>query len=196
MRRSSSPTYDPASVRLRDSWRERRETALLVRYEDLILRPEPELARMCSYLGVTDDEPVIGATLARAATSDLEGQERYATARDPRASIGRWRTDLSEALQEACQAGSAMCSSSSAMVTDVIASPDGALQAYEGRIDAARSLATTVLPAGARVVSLYPGFEEALAGDGREVSNFSYASLDGGPASIEAQRVAGYHCAA
>ena len=62
-----------------------------------------------------------------------------------------------------------MSSPSSATETDVIASIDGARQEYEGRIDAARSLATTVLPAGARVVALYPGFEEALAGDGREV---------------------------
>lgn len=83
------------AARMLDGWRERRERAYLVRYEDLIQEPESTLAGVFSYLGVADGPTIVGRTIADAGT-ELPGSQRdHRTADSPAASIGRWKRDLS-----------------------------------------------------------------------------------------------------
>jgi hypothetical protein len=90
------------TVRLLESWRERQDTAHLVRYEDLILEPEVTLRSLFSYLDVDASEDTVRAVLDRASSSFTEGQEEHRTASSVEGSVGRWRKDLPPELIEAC----------------------------------------------------------------------------------------------
>jgi hypothetical protein len=78
------------------SWRRRSETALLVRYEDLIQSPTQELANVLRYLDVDSSPERVEAVLTAAAETTPE-LDAHRTTASPLASIGRWRTDLAEA---------------------------------------------------------------------------------------------------
>ena len=76
------------------AWAEALDTAQLLRYEDLVLRPEDTVQALLAYLGLD---------AARARSSRCWGARSRATAdggpphvADPRESIGRWRRDLSD----------------------------------------------------------------------------------------------------
>lgn len=85
---------------LHDAWLERGARALHVRYEDLLRNPGEEIRRMLGYLEIdcsnAMSEEIAGAVFA--------GQDNagHRTSPDPAASIGRWRAELSPALQEHC----------------------------------------------------------------------------------------------
>jgi hypothetical protein len=84
-------------------WRTRSQSAYLLRYEDLIRRPEESLRGVLDYLELDGDPTGIRHTLKQAARTMPEAQQQHRTSQDPLASIGRWRRDLNPALQEACQ---------------------------------------------------------------------------------------------
>jgi hypothetical protein len=86
---------------LEGSWRRRRGTAHLVRYEDLILAPEQTVAGLIAYLGV-EDSPSANRAMVTSLNLRDEGSEIYRTTPSPRESIGRWRSDLSPAVREEC----------------------------------------------------------------------------------------------
>jgi hypothetical protein len=71
----------------------------LLRYEDLIERPEAVLSAVFEHLGVDSGPDVAAETLARASVP-LPGMELHRTSGgDPRASVGRWRRDLPAPLR-------------------------------------------------------------------------------------------------
>ena len=80
-------------VALRDAWRERGEPGSLVRYEDLVLKPEIALPPILAYLGL-DAAPETVARMIAAAAPDAPALQGHATAASPQASIGRWQHDL------------------------------------------------------------------------------------------------------
>ena len=84
------------------SWRQRQDRLQLLRYEDLVLEPETTLETLCEGLGLAADPGTIAGVLEGASRPDgaLAG---HRTARDPRASIERWRTELSPELVSACR---------------------------------------------------------------------------------------------
>ena len=86
---------------LREVWRQRRDRAVLLRYEDLLEQPAAELRRVLAHIGLRHDDDVVAAMLAEASASsdELSG---HRTTSGPAASIGRWRTDLEPRLQEFC----------------------------------------------------------------------------------------------
>ena len=89
--------------RLLQSWRERRESAFLVRYEDLVLRPEETLSGVLSYLEL-DAVPVdVTRALADAARIDGDMHGAHITSPSAMGSIGRWQRDLTPDLQRACE---------------------------------------------------------------------------------------------
>ena len=90
----------PAVSALAAAWEARRDRAHLVRYEDLVLEPEATIASMLSYLGL--DAGPAGA-MAGALTDRGAETEWHRTTPDPAASIGRWRTDLTEGVRGACE---------------------------------------------------------------------------------------------
>ena len=87
---------------LLDAWEQRRERTVLVRYEDLILEPVQTLERVLSAVGL-DARPSLIERLMRLAFSDTAELAFHRTTRMPRASVGRWRTDLDPELCAVCE---------------------------------------------------------------------------------------------
>jgi hypothetical protein len=90
-------------ARMLASWRERSDRSHLVRYEDLILRPEDTLEPLLRYLGL-DSSPETIAAMRETLSERTDDSDRHRTTADPRSSIGRWRQDLSPELQQECEA--------------------------------------------------------------------------------------------
>lgn len=81
--------------------RRRGDSAFLLRYEDLILEPETTLTELFGFLDVNSSPEAVASVLERA-SRDTAAMAGHRTAKDPKASVGRWRTDLSPELQEKC----------------------------------------------------------------------------------------------
>jgi hypothetical protein len=90
---------------LRDAFEQRRDSAHLVRYEDLVTDPRPTLRSMLSYLGLDDSAESLDAMLGSNGRAPLNGQQEHRTAPSPQKSIGRWRADLDGELVAECNAG-------------------------------------------------------------------------------------------
>jgi hypothetical protein len=73
----------------------------LVRYEDLVLDPEPTLTELFGQLGLDRDPELVSETVRRAQESTAS-MDHHRTTSDPAASIGRWRTDLPAEIAEVC----------------------------------------------------------------------------------------------
>ncbi len=86
---------------LATAWEARRDSAHLIRYEDLVIDPENTIASLLRYLGL-DADTHADAMAAALSARDPE-TEWHRTTPDPRASIGRWRDDLSEEARRACE---------------------------------------------------------------------------------------------
>ena len=86
------------ATRLAEAWRRRSDRAHLVRYEDLIAAPAETLDPLLAYLGLDASATTIDGMLSRASEETPE-LRRHQTSQTPAASIGRWRSDLSPALQ-------------------------------------------------------------------------------------------------
>jgi hypothetical protein len=86
---------------LADAWEARRDSAHLIRYEDLVLDPESTIESLLRYLGF-EAEAHAEAMAASLVARDPE-TEWHRTTPDPRASIGRWRDDLTEGARQACE---------------------------------------------------------------------------------------------
>lgn len=78
------------------SWRSRRSTSLLLRYEDLVGDPVASLTRVFEYANLPVEAAQVAAMVGQAATSDVA---RHRTTQDGAESIERWRRDLSPDLQ-------------------------------------------------------------------------------------------------
>ena len=91
-----------SAVRTLEHWRARGKAAHLLRYEDLILRPEATLREVLGYLGLDASEGTVRSTLERAHALDSSLQTVHQTSKNPAASIGRWRNDLDDPLKAAC----------------------------------------------------------------------------------------------
>ena len=88
--------------RLLESWRERSKRAHLLRYEDLILRPEPTLEALFAYLDIDRSSEMIREILKRASIDTVDAQQ-HRTTPDPKSSIGRWRRELTPQLRGQCE---------------------------------------------------------------------------------------------
>jgi hypothetical protein len=75
--------------------------AHLVRYEDLVLQPEPTLVDLFGQLEMDADPEVVRETIRLTEESTAE-MEHHRTTSDPAASIGRWREDLPEEIAAVC----------------------------------------------------------------------------------------------
>jgi hypothetical protein len=87
---------------LLDTWRARGADGLMLRYEDLMLRPEETLSGLFAHLGLDGEEETASAVLARARAHAPERQAEHMTSANEAASIGRWRSELPPALQAVC----------------------------------------------------------------------------------------------
>ncbi|NET42671.1 sulfotransferase [Okeania sp. SIO2B3] len=90
-----------AAFHILQLWRERKEQAHLVRYEDLILAPEQTLSSIFEYLHLDNSSSTISKVLEKA-SEDTKQLKRHRTSANPQESIGRWRNDLEPSLQALC----------------------------------------------------------------------------------------------
>jgi hypothetical protein len=84
------------------SWRRRSQHAYLVRYEDLVMQPAETLRGICLYLGM-DASPTTIDTIVEHALADTHEYRGHRTSANVAASVGRWRRELSPALQHLCE---------------------------------------------------------------------------------------------
>lgn len=82
--------------------RERGSTALILRYEDLIREPESEIRRILNFTELESSTSTIRRLLA-AASDESPDLSSHRTADCARASVGRFRGELSQHLQELCE---------------------------------------------------------------------------------------------
>jgi hypothetical protein len=86
---------------LAEAWRSRAGRAHLLRYEDLMLRPEDTVRSLLAHLGLDAGPSALDAMVGSLFDRD-SGSEGHRTVLDPRESIGRWRRDLSDEVAAAC----------------------------------------------------------------------------------------------
>lgn len=86
---------------VRQRCEERGESVHLVRYEDLLERPQETATRAFEFVGVDSSPKAVTETLEKA-RNDAPSMEHHRTAADPSATIGRWRNDLSPEMIDAC----------------------------------------------------------------------------------------------
>jgi hypothetical protein len=92
----------PSVKNLLDEWRNREDTAQLVRYEDLILNPAQTLRGVLAQAGLDSSEGRVEEMLGRAAEPVPGMTVHRTTSGGPQASVGRWRRDLEPQLRELC----------------------------------------------------------------------------------------------
>jgi hypothetical protein len=94
------------------SWRTRGDSAHLVRYEDLILRPAETLTEMFEYLELDSAATTVQEVLSvgsqdvlRLPGSSHEPSELivHRTLPDPKATIGRWRREGDDSFRDLAQ---------------------------------------------------------------------------------------------
>jgi hypothetical protein len=73
----------------------------LVRYEDLVLDPEPALSGLFEHLGLATGEELVGEAVRRT-REDTSSMDHHRTTSDPAASVGRWHDDLPEEIAAVC----------------------------------------------------------------------------------------------
>jgi sulfotransferase family protein len=87
--------------RLLSAWKARKHRAYIVRYEELLARPEQTLQQVLSYVGVDSGTSVVSHIL-RQALLDTPELKEHRTSDSAGASIGRWRQDLDEWSRQQC----------------------------------------------------------------------------------------------
>jgi hypothetical protein len=93
----------PVLQSLRQSWKKRKKTSILVRYEDLILETPAALQGLFQYLGLDWADPTIDRVIAAAKNTRPAAQTAHTTSQTPESSIGRYGRDLSPALADLCE---------------------------------------------------------------------------------------------
>jgi len=83
------------------SWHERRDRALLVRYEQLVADPPATLARVLDHLELDATPATVGAIVDRAQEQLESTRLQHRTVQQASASSGRWESDLPPALRDA-----------------------------------------------------------------------------------------------
>ncbi len=83
------------------SWRGRREQAHLVRYEDLLTKPEDVLRETFDYIGIDSSADTVQRILRKASARD-SALTSHKTSSDQGASMGRWERDLPAEIQALC----------------------------------------------------------------------------------------------
>jgi hypothetical protein len=83
------------------AWERRRTRAHLVRYEDLVLKPEHTVGEVLRYLEVDSTGAIVSAMLDHL-REELPELAQHHTSESPRASVGRWRRELDPELARLC----------------------------------------------------------------------------------------------
>jgi hypothetical protein len=93
---------EPRVTSLRREWLRRKDRAHLVRYEDLVARPEETVESLLAHAGLVST-PAIAASMLEAMKATTPEMEAHKTTPDAESSVGRWQRDLSADLQRVCE---------------------------------------------------------------------------------------------
>lgn len=88
--------------RMANAWEERSKTSFLLKYEELIINPEKTLKALFEYLNIDANESTISNVISKA-NGESSSMDAHKTTKDPKSSIGRWKTDMSVEMQEMCK---------------------------------------------------------------------------------------------
>jgi hypothetical protein len=91
----------PSLARLAERLRGEGTRPYLIRYEDLVLGPEPALAGLFDHLGLAADEKLVAEAVKRT-REETASMDHHRTTSDPVASIGRWHDDLPGEIAAVC----------------------------------------------------------------------------------------------
>lgn len=86
---------------LHHDWVARRESSLLIRYEDLVTKPTETLTRLLEH-STMDSTNATVASLMEQANQDTADFRAHRTSENPTASIGRWKLELDQATLKVC----------------------------------------------------------------------------------------------
>lgn len=87
---------------LMDAWKKRKASSVLVRYEDLIQDTESILISLFSHLGIDASSAVVGEVIKNAGKTAPKSQENHKTTSCGKASLQRFRQELSPELLSLC----------------------------------------------------------------------------------------------
>lgn len=83
-------------------WRRDPEGVCVIRYEDLILEPHRTMTRLLDHLELESDSESVTDILQRASL-ELPEMAGHRTSPESAQSVGRWRDDLDDELQDLCE---------------------------------------------------------------------------------------------
>jgi sulfotransferase family protein len=89
-----------AALALMNGWRHRRETGHLVRYEDLVRRPEETLASLLEYLELDSSASAVASLVG--ATGETGADRDHGTSSSLDASVGRWERERDAKFRALC----------------------------------------------------------------------------------------------
>ena len=92
--------FSTGARRVLEAWNDRKDSAIHVRYEDLILDPTTQMRRIFNYLEVDSSDVLIRKIKEKIFLSASGGHHR--TSEDSKKSIARWRSDMPADLLEYC----------------------------------------------------------------------------------------------
>jgi hypothetical protein len=91
-----------AALALTASWHSRQEVGHLLRYEDLVQRPEETLSSLLTYLELDSSPEAVSALLADA-PKETAALEHHKTSATVNGSIGRWRSERDAPFRRVCE---------------------------------------------------------------------------------------------
>ena len=92
----------PSARMLLDAWQERKKSAVLMRYEDLVLEPEATLSSVLKQLDLDNSDATIKDMLDRCARLNKNSRKHHQTSPGPAQSIGRFKNDLGSRERRMC----------------------------------------------------------------------------------------------
>jgi hypothetical protein len=85
-----------------EGWHERRDSVYFLRYEDLIADPATVLRALLEYVGLDARPSTVKRMVEGAARTRPTDQDFHRTSRSFKASVGRWKHDLSPEQKALC----------------------------------------------------------------------------------------------
>jgi hypothetical protein len=92
----------PGAEALGNSWRNRRSSCSMLRYEDLVLKPESSLCELFEFLEVDSSPSTVKSILRRAARMNPKSQKSHKTTSKAKDSLQRFRREMSPELLQLC----------------------------------------------------------------------------------------------
>ncbi len=92
----------PSARMLLDAWQERKNSAVLMRYEDLVIAPEATLNSVLKQLRLDNSDATIKDMLDQSAKLNKNSRKHHQTSPGPAQSIGRYKNDLESRERRMC----------------------------------------------------------------------------------------------